>query len=78
MLTVLFGRPLMSAARGPSVLETPGRVVNAYDDFVGASLESDRKLQAVERLELAVDRDYDPSVVDVLSRIVERQTEYAY
>ncbi|MFN8157634.1 MAG: hypothetical protein U0R68_09455 [Candidatus Nanopelagicales bacterium] len=54
------------------------KVVNAYDDFVGASLESDRKLQAIERLELAVDRDYDPAVVDVLARIVERQTEYAY
>ncbi|HET7901951.1 MAG TPA: HD domain-containing phosphohydrolase [Candidatus Nanopelagicales bacterium] len=54
------------------------KVANAYDDFVGASLESDRKLQAIERLELAVDRDYDPAVVDVLARIVERQTEYAY
>lgn len=54
------------------------KVVNAYDDFVGASLESDRKLQAIERLELAVDRDYDPKVVDVLARIVERQTEFAY
>jgi hypothetical protein len=54
------------------------KVVNAYDDFVGASLESDRKLQAIERLELAVDRDYDPGVVDVLARIVERQTEFAY
>ena len=54
------------------------KVVNAYDDFVGASVESDRKLQAIERLELLVDRDYDPAVVDVLARIVERQTEFAY
>jgi hypothetical protein len=54
------------------------KAVNAYDDFVGASIESDRKLQAVERLQLGIDREYDPAVVDTLSRIVERQTEYAY
>ncbi len=54
------------------------KVVNAYDDFVGSSLESDRKLQALDRLQLGIDRDYDPAVVDMLSRIVERQTEYAY
>ena len=33
---------------------------------------------AVERLELSVDRDYDPQVVDTLARIVERQLDYAY
>jgi hypothetical protein len=54
------------------------KVVNAYDDLVGASVESDRKLQAVERLELGIDREYDPDVVDTLARIVARQTEYAY
>ena len=54
------------------------KVVNAYDDLVGSSLEIDRKQGAVERLELAVDRDYDPVVVDTLSRIIERQVEFAY
>jgi hypothetical protein len=54
------------------------KAVNAYDDLVGASLESDRKLQAVERLQLGIDREFDPTVVDTLARIVERQTEYAY
>jgi HD superfamily phosphodiesterase len=54
------------------------KAVNAYDDLVGASLESDRKLQAIERLHLGIDRDYDPDVVDALARIIERQTEYAY
>jgi len=54
------------------------KAVNAYDDFVGASLEGDRKLQAIERLALQVDREYDPAVVDTLARIIERQTEYAY
>ena len=54
------------------------KAVNAYDDLVGASLESDRKLQAIGRLELGVDREFDPAVVDALARIIERQTEYAY
>jgi HD superfamily phosphodiesterase len=54
------------------------KVVNAYDDLVGASLESDRKLRALERLQLGIDREYDPDVVDTLARIIERQTEYAY
>ena len=54
------------------------KVVNAYDDLVGASLESDRKLRAIERLQLGIDREYDPDVVDTLSRIIERQSEFAY
>ena len=54
------------------------KTVNAYDDLVGASLEFERKQQAVERLQLSTTRDYDPRVVDVLSRIVERQAAYAY
>lgn len=54
------------------------KVVNAYDDLVGASLESDRKLRALERLQLGIDREYDPDVVDTLARIIERQSEYAY
>jgi hypothetical protein len=54
------------------------KVVNAYDDLVGASVESDRKLRALERLQLGIDREYDPAVVDTLERIIERQSEYAY
>ena len=54
------------------------KAVNAYDDLVGASLESDLKLRAIERLQLGIDRDYDPDVVDTLARIIERQTEYVY
>jgi response regulator RpfG family c-di-GMP phosphodiesterase len=54
------------------------KAVNAYDDLVGASVESDRKLRALERLQLGIDREYDPAVVDTLARIIERQSEYAY
>ncbi|MEZ5114871.1 MAG: HD domain-containing protein [Candidatus Nanopelagicales bacterium] len=51
------------------------RAVNAYDDLVGASVESDRRLQALERLNLATVSDYDPDVVAVLTRTVERDLE---
>jgi hypothetical protein len=54
------------------------KAVNAYDDLVGASVESDRKLRALERLQLGIDREFDPAVVDTLARIIERQSEYAY
>jgi hypothetical protein len=54
------------------------KAVNAYDDLVGASVETDRKLRALERLQLGIDREYDPDVVDTLARIIERQSEYAY
>jgi hypothetical protein len=54
------------------------KVVNAYDDLVGASVESDSKMRAIERLQLGIDREYDPAVVDTLARIIERQSEFAY
>lgn len=49
------------------------KAVNAYDDLVGASMESDRKLQAIERLALGTDREFDPQVVDTLADIIERE-----
>lgn len=54
------------------------KAVNAYDDLVGSSLEYDRKLRAIERLQLSTTREFDPRVVDVLSRVVERQAVFAY
>jgi hypothetical protein len=50
------------------------RACNDYDDLVGASLESDRMLHAVERLHLGITSEYDPRVVDTLTRIVKRRT----
>jgi len=52
-------------------------VCNAYDDLVGASLESDRRLHALERLRLSTPGAYDVRVVEALSRIVARDLEYA-
>lgn len=51
------------------------RATNAYDDLVGATLESDRRLQALERLYLDTAREFDPRVVDVLTRVVERSLD---
>jgi len=48
------------------------RAVNAYDDLVTGSIETSRRLQALERLRLGVAFDYDPRVVEALSVVVER------
>ncbi len=54
------------------------KAVNAYDDLVGASMESDRKMQALERLSLGTDREFDPAVVDTLADIIERESTFAF
>lgn len=54
------------------------KAVNAYDDLVGASVESDRKLQALERLSLGTDREFDPAVVDALVDIIERENTFSF
>ena len=40
------------------------RVVNAYDDLVGGSMDTDRRIAALDRLRLGVAYEYDPHVVD--------------
>jgi HD domain len=49
------------------------KAANAYDDLVGDSRESMRRLEALERLRLSMAYDYDPRVVSSLARVVERQ-----
>lgn len=53
------------------------RVVNAFDDLVAGSLDSGRRYDALERLRLGMAYDYDPKVVETLSRIVERSTSFS-
>jgi hypothetical protein len=48
------------------------KAVNAYDDLVGDSYETSRRLEALERLRLGMAYEYDPIVVDSLSKTVER------
>ncbi|MQA04732.1 MAG: HD domain-containing protein [Streptosporangiales bacterium] len=49
------------------------RVANAYDDLVGTSPDPELRLQALERVELALSRDYDPDVTKALGRVIERR-----
>jgi hypothetical protein len=48
------------------------KAVNAYDDLVGESRRPERQLEALERLRLGVAYEYDPRVVDSLSRVLGR------
>jgi response regulator RpfG family c-di-GMP phosphodiesterase len=50
------------------------RVVNAYDDLAGGSLSSERRLDALDQLRLNMAYDYDPTIVDCLTRVVGRTT----
>jgi hypothetical protein len=46
------------------------RAANAYDDLVGSSADESRAAEAVERLCLDTAWEYDPQVVEALSRLV--------
>jgi len=46
------------------------RAANAYDDLVGSSGDPVRAAEAVERLRLDTGAEYDPRVVEALSRLV--------
>ena len=48
------------------------KAVNAYDDLVGESSETDRRLDALERLRLGMAYEYDPRVVDSMAKAIER------
>lgn len=48
------------------------RVANAYDDFAGGSMESVQRMYALGRLREGMAEEYDPQVVDIASRVVER------
>ena len=49
------------------------RAANAFDDLVGSSVEPSRASAAVERLRLDTAAEYDPRVVEALSRLVSRR-----
>ena len=46
------------------------RAANAYDDLVGSSADPCRATEAVERLRLDTGSEYDPRVVEALSKLV--------
>ncbi len=51
------------------------KVVNAYDDLVGGSLEIERTLDALERMRLGMAYEYDPRVIESLARVLSRTLE---
>jgi hypothetical protein len=46
------------------------RAANSYDDLVGSSADASRAAAAVERLRLDTGAEYDPRVVEALSKLV--------
>jgi HD domain len=51
------------------------KAASAYDDLVGASTSADASADALERLRLGMAYEYDPQVVETLTRVVARTTE---
>ncbi|WP_067455221.1 HD-GYP domain-containing protein [Actinomadura macra] len=65
-----------AAASRPVPPPLAGRVIkvaNAYDDLVGDSADRDRGAAVLERLRLDSAAEYDPTVVEALSRVVDRR-----
>lgn len=67
-----YRRPGQPFDAGVPIASRIIRAANAYDDLVGGSMDSERRVAALERLRLGVAYEYDPQVVDVLTRAVER------
>lgn len=65
------GRPLDA---GVPVASRVIRAVNAYDDLVSGSPDVERQYGALEQLRMLAGHEYDPRVVETLSRVVERNS----
>ncbi|MGK5553579.1 HD-GYP domain-containing protein [Actinomadura kijaniata] len=81
----LSSHPYRSAAPGdgsgvrpvpPPLASRIIKVANAYDDLVGDSADRDRGAAVLERLRLDSASEYDPTVVEALSRVVDRRPRY--
>jgi hypothetical protein len=68
--------PCRPAGRGqePPLSSRIIRAANAFDDLVGSSVEPSRAAAAVQRLRLDTAAEYDPRVVEALSRLVSRRS----
>jgi hypothetical protein len=54
------------------------RAVNAYEDLTGEAAPIGARLAAVERLRLATGHEYDPRVVEALTRVLARHSTTAW
>jgi hypothetical protein len=70
--------PCRPAERGqaPPLSSRIIRAANAFDDLVGSSVEPSRAAAAVQRLRLDTASEYDPQVVEALSRLVGRRSQF--
>jgi hypothetical protein len=71
-----YSPPAPAAPAGADVVRLSGsiiRVANAYDDLVGGSSEPDRQLAAVHRIRVGLATEYDPRVVEALTRLIALQ-----
>jgi HD-GYP domain-containing protein (c-di-GMP phosphodiesterase class II) len=51
------------------------KAANAFDDLVGGSLDPARATEAVHRLRLDTASEFDPRVVEALSRVIHRRPQ---
>ena len=66
------GWPWRGPGGEPPVGSRIVRAANAFDDLVGASADSGRVTTALERLRLDTATEYDPGVVEALSKVAGR------
>jgi response regulator RpfG family c-di-GMP phosphodiesterase len=60
--------------QGPPLSSRIIRAANAFDDLVGGSMDPARAAEAVTRLQLDTASEFDPRVVEALSRVVHRRS----
>jgi HD domain len=65
--------PARGPEPGPPAASRIIRAANAFDDLVGSSADRDRASAALERLRLDTASEYDPGVIEALSRVVGRR-----
>jgi HD domain-containing protein len=59
---------------GPPLSSRIIRAANGFDDLVGSSPDRERSVAALERLRLDTSSEYDPDVVEALSRVASRRS----
>ena len=65
--------PARGREAAPPVASRIIRAANAFDDLVGSSADRDRASAALERLRLDTASEYDPGVIEALSKVVGRR-----
>ncbi|WP_030924870.1 HD-GYP domain-containing protein [Streptosporangium amethystogenes] len=61
-----------TCAETPPMASRIIKAANAYDDLVGGSSDRDRAGAALERLRLGAGKEYDPTVVEAMARVIDR------